>query len=301
MNGEAVSPVAGALFGALALGSLAFWLVLMQRRPQGERSLEDLRQGHEVPWRGRDVLLIVLFFLMFQWGFASVGAHLEGIASEDDLQELAPSKRAAILAWSSAGSFAGVLAGVLLLRLGAAANNRDLGLPPAWKSFAGDVLHGLAGFVAAILPVYGIQLLTTILMPYEHPVLEMLQDRSQHKVWAAATVSAIVIAPIAEEFVFRLALQGWLEKAAVRIQELAREQGSSPSPKMARWGPIVLSSLCFALMHLGQGLAPVPLFFLALGLGYIYQATHRIVPCVAMHAAFNGFSLLVLRLSLPGG
>lgn len=60
------------------------------------------------------------------------------------------------------------------------------------------------------------------------------------------------------------------------------------------WLPILVSSLLFGLAHLGYGPEPVPLFFLGLVLGYVYQRTHRIVPCIVAHAVFNLFTMVVL-------
>jgi membrane protease YdiL (CAAX protease family) len=50
------------------------------------------------------------------------------------------------------------------------------------------------------------------------------------------------------------------------------------------------------MMHIGTGLDPIPLFVLGLALGYLYQRTHRILPCIVLHALFNGFSLGILWL-----
>ncbi|UUO09093.1 CPBP family intramembrane metalloprotease [Blastopirellula sp. J2-11] len=63
-------------------------------------------------------------------------------------------------------------------------------------------------------------------------------------------------------------------------------------------GPILLSASFFALMHLGQGLAPIPLFFLALGLGYLYQRTRRLTPCVVVHFLLNGQSMALLLIQV---
>ena len=61
--------------------------------------------------------------------------------------------------------------------------------------------------------------------------------------------------------------------------------------------PIVMSSAIFAVLHVGQGPAPIPLFFLALGLGYIYQRTHRVLPCIVVHLLINGTTLVGLGLT----
>lgn len=60
------------------------------------------------------------------------------------------------------------------------------------------------------------------------------------------------------------------------------------------WLPIFVSSLMFGLAHFGYGPEPVPLFFLALVLGYVYHRTHRIVPCIVAHALFNLFTVVLL-------
>ena len=58
--------------------------------------------------------------------------------------------------------------------------------------------------------------------------------------------------------------------------------------------PILISSVLFALAHFGYGPEPVPLFFLALILGYVYQRTHRIIPCIVTHALFNLVTVIAL-------
>jgi membrane protease YdiL (CAAX protease family) len=67
------------------------------------------------------------------------------------------------------------------------------------------------------------------------------------------------------------------------------------------WAPILASSVMFALAHLGVGPDPIPLFLLALVLGYTYQRTHRIVPCMVTHALFNSLTLLALWRMLSSG
>lgn len=67
------------------------------------------------------------------------------------------------------------------------------------------------------------------------------------------------------------------------------------------WAPIAGASFAFALAHLGHGADPAALFVLALLLGYVYQRTHRILPCVVAHMAFNAFSLTLAYLSARFG
>ena len=62
----------------------------------------------------------------------------------------------------------------------------------------------------------------------------------------ACFVAAVIVAPIAEEFLFRVLLQGWLESVESRARRILRA--------WPRWffrgaGPIVITSLLFAQMH----------------------------------------------------
>ena len=62
--------------------------------------------------------------------------------------------------------------------------------------------------------------------------------------------------------------------------------------------PIALSSLLFAAVHYGHGVAPIPLFFLALALGYLYQRTHRLLAPIVLHASLNACSMIYLWLEI---
>jgi len=61
--------------------------------------------------------------------------------------------------------------------------------------------------------------------------------------------------------------------------------------------PIVISSAVFAALHIGHGIDPIPLFVLALVLGWLYQRTHRLWPSVALHTALNATSVALLFLA----
>jgi membrane protease YdiL (CAAX protease family) len=65
-----------------------------------------------------------------------------------------------------------------------------------------------------------------------------------------------------------------------------------------RWIPILVTSLMFAASHLGQGAAPVPLFFLSVGLGYLYRQTGSIIPCIAVHFLLNFQTMFWVTMSV---
>lgn len=62
--------------------------------------------------------------------------------------------------------------------------------------------------------------------------------------------------------------------------------------------PILVSGVLFALAHWGQYAALPSLFILGLGLGYLYQQTHRWGPSFVVHLLLNGTSMLLLLANL---
>ena len=73
------------------------------------------------------------------------------------------------------------------------------------------------------------------------------------------------------------------------------------STRAADWIAIVITSLFFAMMHLGQGLAPIPLFGLSILLGYLYQRTGSLMPCIGLHMLNNGYSVFWLTMQILFG
>jgi membrane protease YdiL (CAAX protease family) len=62
--------------------------------------------------------------------------------------------------------------------------------------------------------------------------------------------------------------------------------------------PIGASSAIFALLHYSHGPDWVPLTFLGLGLGYLYQRTHRATPSIVVHFLLNGLSMIGVGLQV---
>lgn len=77
----------------------------------------------------------------------------------------------------------------------------------------------------------------------------------------------------------------------------ANEEDKPSEPHVPAW-PMFVSAALFALAHYSHGPDWVPLFVLALGLGYLYQRTHRLVPCMTVHFLLNLASMGVLYLEV---
>lgn len=83
-----------------------------------------------------------------------------------------------------------------------------------------------------------------------------------------------------------------------QVEEAGEPSGVSTirDGKEVPYWPIVVTSLLFALAHFGQGPAPVSLFFLSLGLGYLYRQTGRIWAGVFVHMFLNGLTTMMTLL-----
>jgi membrane protease YdiL (CAAX protease family) len=172
-----------------------------------------------------------------------------------------------------------------------------------------DLWTGAVAFVAIAPAVYVIQEIGTLLIPYEHPLINELQRKPDAFTQWTAAISALIVAPVFEEFLFRGILQGWLEKMELRLITKAEIRGDTAfgdtqniilGPRHSIAGlklgtiPIFISSMLFALIHLGQGAAPIALYVFALALGYLYRQTHRLWPSMMVHFLLNAVTLLAL-------
>jgi hypothetical protein len=95
-------------------------------------------------------------------------------------------------------------------------------------------------------------------------------------------VFAVVLAPVAEEFVFRGMLYPFVKQLGY--------------PRLAWLGVSAL----FALIHVNAATV-VPLFALALALTWLYEKTDNLLAPITAHALFNAanFTLLLTHSSAP--
>lgn len=108
-----------------------------------------------------------------------------------------------------------------------------------------------------------------------NPLLELVLNGHNVPALACFGVTAIVMAPLFEETIFR----------GVLLPVAARYWGSA-------WG-IVASAAVFAVAHSSLGEFP-PLMVLGLGLGWLRWRSGRLGSCVLMHALWNSLTFLNL-------
>jgi membrane protease YdiL (CAAX protease family) len=311
-------------------GSFWVWGMLIAQLRAGER-LVPLEPRTAVPWGLVDLLAAFVIFVAVLSIALAVHRGLFDLAMPAVLEEMPPE---AIGGWLACESLARLIAVAISFLFIVA---RSFGRWPNWNGIVSncrqDLELGALAFLALAPLVYAIQAGLTYWFPSKHPLITLLMEHRSITLLFWASFSAVIVAPIAEEYLFRQLLQGWLE--SIGAGRSSSEQfwfGISPGrhPRLEPtadnlhtpaasesvvaavvdndapvtihppvW-PIFVSSATFALVHFSHGPDPIPLFVLAVGLGYLYRATHRLLPCIVVHLLLNGFSLAMLMVDLSG-
>ncbi len=361
------------LLASVLLASAWLWAFAVQRAWRGQPLLA-FEPRPTTPWTMLDLLIALVCLI----GCAALAAGLlefvspapelvgagkgelsasvtEPVSQETEPQPLAADSRRTRwqIVFMGAASLTGCLlaAAAIVLRTGADWKS-DLGL--TLRSVGHDLGLGLVAYVMLAPVIYAMQATIQHWYPSEHPLVESFRSNPTVGFYLICVFSAAIVAPLVEEFLCRVLLQGWLERvftglareseagfdgpferppaaappiltgpapgAGTEIAAAAAdgsEQGTAAAMEPAGevgvlrgaplaqelrgwfWVvPILISSFVFAALHLGNGLDPIPLFVLALGLGYLYQRTHRLLPCVVLHFLVNAFALAMLAASL---
>ena len=295
------------ILGALVLVSMVAWIDILRGLRRGEAIVRH--EPHPtVAWGGAEVLALIVSIFVLQAAARQFTLEYYGLEHDVELAMLGPHVLATLLAANGAAMLTVLAIGVALFVGRGARRPRDFGLSLKGRLWLRDAGLALRAFFVALLPVYLLQMVLTQFFPKQHVVLELIRENHTPAMLAAAAFTVVLAAPLVEEFVFRLALQGWLETLEERrfaraAQADAEPAGDVPEPiapleNKRGMVPVVVSSTVFALLHVGAGAAPVSLFPLALILGYLYLRTGRLAPCVMTHALFNGFNLGLLLLSM---
>jgi membrane protease YdiL (CAAX protease family) len=311
--------------------SILSWTFALSRL-FGRQPLLAYEPRQTPPWSLFDIFMTVMFMIALQ----GIALMLFGAAGPTRLTDTGSAHWTIVIA--GVASLIACALGASLIVLRTNANwGKDLGL--TLRHAGRDVVYGIVAFAMLAPIIYLIQLILVQWYPSKHPLVESFRADPTLSFYLVCVFSAAFVAPIVEEFICRMLLQGWLERvlgakslknALFSLPDMAVRQGetgeaaatnsdmppietneaksaeelNAPDPAADAPGvlggavPIVFSSLVFATLHWNHGPDPIPLFILAIGLGYLYQRTHRILPCVVLHFLVNAFSLAMLALSL---
>ncbi len=264
-----LGPVAAAACLASGLGIAR----LLGRVRRGQPMVSPL-PVNPVTWGGVAVFYLLLLFLVFQIGVQAVFQAIfpTPVGTEPGISD-------ASLA-ASAVSMLGftLLATVLLRQRGGTLASLGFRDPQPLEGLRLAVLT----WVIIVPPILATAaFLDHFVVSYSHPVVDYLQhDRSPTAI-ILVLLTAVVAAPIAEEFFFRRVLQGWLE------------------PQLGGRA-IVVSAVCFGLAHLGHGLGWIPLIGFGMATGYLARQRGTILPSIVVHALFNAVSVILLLVPQGG-
>lgn len=331
---------AAVVLGVLLVGGWG-WGLSLRRWVRGERLLTH-EPRDPAPWGLVDVLLALTVLGLLQSLADAVLQACCGPQLRLPLAAMEPEVQAAVLLIRAEATLAAAVISVALVRWRTGAPWQDLGF--AFRSAGGDLRVGLLAFAMLAPLVYGLQWLLVQWLPSAHPLIVLLKQRHEPLVLGLTGVTAVIVAPVTEEYFFRVLLQGWLESLTTwvrwsgvagvgrqpdgshtgplapavgrpaggdsnslanlgRTPTVRQEDGVvgeattavglapdvRPAVPPAVW-PIAVSAGIFAALHAAHGPDPLPLFLLAVGLGYLYQRTHRILPCIVVHFLLNACS-----------
>jgi membrane protease YdiL (CAAX protease family) len=323
------------IFIAFVIGTISSWVFLIIRSVQGKPLLPS------EPWKPRvwgfvDILLAVVFILFWQRQSAIIGCNILGL----NRQELAASQSislplATILGLGNIAAMLSICIWIIV-RHRASLNQLGFGIVRWWKHIAIGVIAALASipFVYALMAAVSVGFDNK----YSHPLLEEMKREGSLPAYMLAVTSAVLIAPLVEEFLFRVLIQGWLQSAPfgsiksiflgqreqsqlafvdasadvvgpnqenpytpliITVSNLeATDANTETVPPIPPIWPSLVTGTLFGLAHIGYGLSFIPLIVLGIVLGLLYRATHSIWPSLVVHFILNGSSMLAMGITI---
>ena len=131
--------------------------------------------------------------------------------------------------------------------------------------------------IVAVVAIFGSWLRRDV-DPLAHETLRRFTEADDRHWLVPLGILVVLVGPILEEFSYRGLLQRSMTQSGLRP-----------------WPAIMLTSLLFALMHLGNSdpQAVAALFVLSLALGWAYEKSGSLLAPIVMHAVFNLANLVL--------
>lgn len=304
---------------AIGLVGIVLW-VLNLRRVAAGGDLIGPRIQRGIPFGFLD--LILLYFFMAAGNLVPTWLVCQSLGIEvSEIGNLQGDDQAKFSIANAVGLFTGIAfaLGIYRWRYGRIGFLGDI-----HQRISREIVLGLAAGVMVIPFILLFQSIVNRFSPYKHDTLEMLADKPTIWVIAASWLSAVIVAPICEEIIFRGVLLGWLQRIGRGVYDcvlvggwdsvflkknggtlLDGEEQESFDGLWSRqsnsaW-PMVISSVLFGLAHYGQGAAPITLFCFGMVLAFLYRKTGSIIACIVLHMMLNGFTMFWFTLQILFG
>jgi membrane protease YdiL (CAAX protease family) len=245
-------------------------------RGRGRRLLKRANTPVVPPWSASDVATMILIHLACQVVAASLllpqpnNPSYQWSEATNEMVAVTTATPAVTVVWQQLA--AGILASTLTLAVAVPLLVFRSGgwgaLLFASKRPGADVAAGLLMLLAITPPLLVLAGLLNRLVPYHHPILGYLASQQGPAALLLTLTSAVVVAPIVEEFFFRGVLQGWLERVA---------------PAAA----VPVSAAAFGLAHVDHGLGWIPLVGFGVAASLLTRRTGSLLASIVLHAGFN--------------
>ncbi len=268
-----MAQLATTIFILILLTSLAAWAMVIERLTTGQ-SLVSRR----VPVvRPRPLIAILL---TAAWILFSLSSHLLPDRETPNPGQFNGRQALFVLAFNLLVQVTTTC--VLLICLTELGNKRLTRFGIDGRKLGEDMGTGLMGYFATVIPVLLVNIAMSSLRndDNQHLFLQILRSDQSVPLVGLMVGSAVIMAPLEEELMYRVILQGTLQRYL------------SPAAS------IMISSVIFAGVH---GLPDaLGLFPLALILGFLYWRTGSYLSIITTHAMFNGMTIFLTILRPQG-
>lgn len=189
-------------------------------------------------------------------------------------------------------------------------DDQDFGLDKTqWRV---GIIQGFKGFCMWVPLVWLLQSFLVRFIKYQHPSFDRVNESGEFLTLTDVWITAVLLAPIIEEILFRGVLQSWLQRFSAATlrnptgfiaggpDEIDRLQPTASRPSKIHWPAILITAAVFGLAHYSQGPAPYSLFVFSLGLGYLYQRSGNLLACIIMHMILNAITMTLFTIEQSG-
>jgi membrane protease YdiL (CAAX protease family) len=254
---------------SLMAGSIGIWILIVVRQALGRPVMEPV-EPHCVSWPVAPPIVTFLVAILAPQLLTAVAFSWFGAPERVSLTTVQ---------WLCACQVLQIATVVGLLAVAGPLQGEDFGCRR--KSWRIDMLIGAGGWVASFAPIYLVRKWQASLDWHEpdseHLLFQVLAQNFNVYGLFWIYVSATVLAPLSEELMYRVLLQGWAQS------------------RLPAGLAILISACLFVSRH--TVFDWLPLLPLALILGYIYHCRRSFLAIVTMHALFNGSMLTLAILS----
>ncbi len=191
----------------MAVAMMRAWAWAIRRLAE-RRPLLPPAKLRDVPWGVGSVALVLIAWLAVNFGVANGYVLLTGRGGPE-AQPFSFTEQMFLVSLINAALLVIVPA---LLRATSAARPADLGLNRV--GLAAQARIGATAFLLMAPVVYALNgAASQVWRPHKHPLEEMVRTDLTPGIVDLAILSAVVLAPAAEELIFRGVIQGWLARA----------------------------------------------------------------------------------------